>query len=330
MTTTPAPSPTQPAAPAILASHFHLLVRPASSASSTPAATPSTASMADRGAARPRAADLSVDETGEPGAPAVVFVHGGGPSGRMWRAHLEALRGGFHCLAPDLPGFGRSNHLPAVSLVAAVDLVAQLVQTRVPCGRANVVGLSYGGSVTLALLARRPEVVTRAIVDGAGVLRWWGDRLVVGGAAAVSPILGTWPVRAVLGRLGMSGLAGELRSAAPRAVRRAFAEGWVAPISPALLEARCPTLLVGGEKEATVRASNAGLAALLPHAEARFAPGRGHAWFAWQTELHIRMVEAWLRGEELPAELAVEPASPAAADRVRALLPGSASPVPDR
>ncbi len=275
--------------------------------------------MSRRGV-RPRVDDLFVDVAGEPGQPAIVFVHGGGPGGRMWRPHLDALGDRFHCLAPDLPGFGRSNHLAPVSLDEAAGLVAEFVEARVPDGRATLVGLSYGGSLVLSLMGDHASVLERAVVDGAAVLTWWGDRLVIAGVAAVSPVIRTRAVRAVLGRLDMSGLGEELRSTTPAAFRRAFADGWVAPLSRPLLAAPCPTLLVGGGTEKTVRASNAALAELLPNAEARFAPGHGHAWFAWELDLHIRMVEAWATGAELPSELGVEPSSGEAVERVLARL----------
>ena len=57
---------------------------------------------------------IYVHESGTPGSPAVVFLHGAGASGRMWREHIARLTG-FRCLAPDLPGFGRSNHLSCLS-----------------------------------------------------------------------------------------------------------------------------------------------------------------------------------------------------------------------
>jgi hypothetical protein len=41
----------------------------------------------------------------------------------------------------------------------------------------------------------------------------------------------------------------------------------------------------------------------MPHAQARYVPGAGHAWLAVHPELHVRMVEAWSTGQELPAEL---------------------------
>ena len=50
---------------------------------------------------------MYVEESGSPGAPAIVFIHGAGQSHRIWGEHMERLTA-FHCLAPDLPGFGRS------------------------------------------------------------------------------------------------------------------------------------------------------------------------------------------------------------------------------
>jgi hypothetical protein len=44
----------------------------------------------------------------------------------------------------------------------------------------------------------------------------------------------------------------------------------------------------------------------MPTAVARFAPGGGHGWLAGAAELHVRMVEAWITGQEPPAELATE------------------------
>jgi pimeloyl-ACP methyl ester carboxylesterase len=272
---------------------------------------------------RPRTAplpDVHVRETGDPASLTVVFVHGGGPSGVMWRRHMEQLAGSFHCLAPDLPGFGLSNRLPSISPAATADLVADLIERRVPAGRAHVVGLSYGGSVVLALLDRHPDRIDRAVVDGSGVLRSWLDPFVVAGAVAVSPIMGTRPVAVLLGLVGLGGLGTSLRGASPPAVRRAFREGFTAPLSRGQLEASCPTLLVAGEKEATVRASNAAFAALMPHAMARYVPGLGHAWFAWRPELHIRMVEAWLSERDLPTGLEPEPPSSVAVGRVERLL----------
>ena len=173
--------------------------------------------------------------------------------------------------------------------------------------------------MALALLDRHPEVLDRVVIDGACVLPRPLDPLILAAITLVSPIVNTPLAEAFLGLIGLRRLGTALRSASPAAFRRSWIEGYRAPISKAALEAGCPTLLVAGERE-HARESNAALAALMPHATARFVPGLGHAWFIWRPELHMSMVEAWLRDEPLPAGLELEPLSPSAVARVRRLL----------
>jgi pimeloyl-ACP methyl ester carboxylesterase len=59
----------------------------------------------------------------------------------MWEEHLRRL-GGCHCLAPDLPGHGRSNRLPWRSRIDPAEQVAEFIQRRSPSRRAHLVGLS--------------------------------------------------------------------------------------------------------------------------------------------------------------------------------------------
>lgn len=66
---------------------------------------------------------MFVRESGTPGSPGVVFLYGVGNSSGMWVKHMTGLAG-YHCLAPDLPGFGRSNHLPWKSRFDTTDMIA--------------------------------------------------------------------------------------------------------------------------------------------------------------------------------------------------------------
>jgi pimeloyl-ACP methyl ester carboxylesterase len=70
----------------------------------------------------------------------------------------------FHCLAPDLPGFGRSDRF-AWSMVATADRIAELIEHDVPEKKASLVGLSVGGGVAHTLLARRPRCSHRPVWD---------------------------------------------------------------------------------------------------------------------------------------------------------------------
>jgi pimeloyl-ACP methyl ester carboxylesterase len=259
---------------------------------------------------------LYVHESGTPGPPAIVFLHADGASGGMWDQHIRRLAG-YHCLAPDLPGHGRSNHLPWTSLDDTTQQVAELIEDRIPARRAHVVGLSLGGAVAHTLLAQRPELLDRVVIDGAGVLPARQAGLWKLGFAMVAPFIHRNLVIGLLYRAlggdpgdpaGRERFAADLRAVSPAAFRRAFADANDNHrFSSAELSASCPTLLVAGERDpGTTRASNAALAALMPNAVARFAPGGGHGWLAGAAELHLRMVEAWITGQELPGELAPE------------------------
>jgi pimeloyl-ACP methyl ester carboxylesterase len=266
-----------------------------------------------------REVDWYLHETGSRGAPCVVFLHGAGASGAMWRDHFARLADRFHCLAPDLPGFGRSNATAFLSRSVTADLVADLVSARAASGRAHVVGLSWGGGIAHSLLDRRPEIVERAVIDGAGVLTSRSGAPILLGVAAVAPFLHTRPVSGFFGRvIGMdeAGLA-DLRTADTRAFRQAFVEGFRSGVSRVAVAAPSPTLLVAGEQEHAVRAANAALAAVMPHAVARYVAGLGHGWAARRPDVHVQMVDAWLSGSDLPPELLPEPANPSAVARLR-------------
>lgn len=258
---------------------------------------------------------LYVRESGEPGSPAIVFLQGVGASGGMWEEHMHGLAD-YHCLAPDLPGHGRSGRVPWASLVDTAEQVAGLIEDRVPSRRAHVVGLSLGGAVAHTILARHPKLLDRVAIDGCGALPAWWVGLTKLGVAVVSPFVHRKPVIDLIARVvgiapaGMDRFSTDMRSASPKAFRRAFAEANGVRISPEEVSASNPTLFVAGEREPTiVRASNAALAALMPHALARFVPGRGHGWLAVDPELHHRMVEWWIEGREPPPELPAETTS---------------------
>ena len=185
---------------------------------------------------------MYVHESGTPGSQAIVFIHGAGQSGRIWREHMARLTG-FHCLAPDLPGFGQSNQLPSASLGETADLIAGLIEARVAAGRASVVGISSGGWVIRALLERHPDRVERAIIDGAPV-RPWGRRFRVLFFSAVSPFIHTRPVMVSMRDIWD---AADLRVASRRAFRRSVTEGFLKPF--AAIGVLNPILFVAGERE---------------------------------------------------------------------------------
>ena len=106
------------------------------------------------------------------GAPPVLFVHGLGSAGFLeWRFNLEAVARTHEVVAPDLPGFGRSDR-PAGGY--GIPLFARVVEEYVASQAPGpvLVGTSMGGRVALEVALRRPEALRKLVlVNALGVAR---------------------------------------------------------------------------------------------------------------------------------------------------------------
>ena len=257
---------------------------------------------------------LAIREAGQRGLPTVVLLHGVGNNGSMWTDLMAGLAG-YHSLAPDLPGHGRSRAIVWTSRAESARLIAELIEERAAGGTAHVVGLSLGGSVALELLASYPDLLDRVIVDGCGAVRSPLAGPMKIGVSVISPFLRFAPVARLIGRAfgvslgdGLDAFVAQMQAVDARSFRRAFADANDMRITPRLLAAPCPTLLVAGERELKhVRASNRLLSERMPHAEARMMAGASHGWGPAQfPNIHLRMVAAWIAGQQLPLELVAE------------------------
>ncbi|MFL5726089.1 MAG: alpha/beta fold hydrolase [Chloroflexota bacterium] len=101
------------------------------------------------------------------GRPAIVFLHATRLTGAQWAAQVAGLSADFRCIAPDLPGHGRSA-ATAFTLARASQAAADAIEAEA-AGPALVVGLSLGGYVAIDLAARRPDLVRGLVAAGATV-----------------------------------------------------------------------------------------------------------------------------------------------------------------
>lgn len=97
----------------------------------------------------------------------LVLIHGWiGTSSWMFRHVLPELGRRYHTIAPDLPGFGRSQpRLDRPSLDGYVEFLRGLTDT-LGMDRFHLLGVSVGGTVALRFAHRYPERVERLVVQG--------------------------------------------------------------------------------------------------------------------------------------------------------------------
>jgi pimeloyl-ACP methyl ester carboxylesterase len=252
---------------------------------------------------------LSVTESGTPAAPSIVFLHGVGASGWMWKPQLAALRD-CHCLNVDLPGHGRSNTVPWRSLADTADQVAALIRERATGGRAHVVGLSLGGYVTLVMLKRHADLVQRAVVSG----------------VTASPMPNGWLLPAqvwfmgsIMKRRGFLNWQANALHLAPDlqadfvenyaamsmdAYRRILEEAVDFRAPDALRRVSTPTLVVAGSRESKIILESVeAIPRLMPNAQGWLALGQRHGWNVDAPDLFSAMLRAWFTEAPLPVQL---------------------------
>lgn len=105
--------------------------------------------------------------TGEP----VLFLHAAGGAGVWHPFHQAIADAGFEVLAPDHPGFGKSDEFPEVEAID--DLVYHYLDVMDALGlaRPHVVGASFGGWIAAELAVHSPHRIGSLTLLSAAGLR---------------------------------------------------------------------------------------------------------------------------------------------------------------
>ena len=123
-------------------------------------------------------------EAGTPGAPKLLLLHGFPTSSHMFRDLIPLLADRFHIIAPDLPGFGRSDDPKANSFDSIADTIERFTEI-VGFDRFAVYVFDYGAPTGLRLAIRHPERITAIISQN-------GNAYVEGLSDGWNPIRAYW------------------------------------------------------------------------------------------------------------------------------------------
>lgn len=114
--------------------------------------------------------DLAFITAGDPSSPAVLLLHGFPGSADYFRAVVPELSRIAYVIAPDLPGFGESDVLPAPSFPAFGQAISELLD-RLAVGPRYIYLHDFGAPVGFHVALQAPEQVLGHIVQNANAHR---------------------------------------------------------------------------------------------------------------------------------------------------------------
>jgi pimeloyl-ACP methyl ester carboxylesterase len=245
-------------------------------------------------------------EKGNQNGQTIVFIHGGGMAGWMWKKQWDAFQD-YHLLIPDLPDHGKSKSEGAIDIQDSAERVATLIREKANGGRAHVVGHSLGAKIIVQVLASNPELVNRAVVASALFRNMPLLNLMLNMPAYLMTVR-MLKNKAILDMQARQfGFPDEeyeknfkLEAAEETAemLERIYTQlQKYQKLPQGLDQAETPTLIVCGEKEPNaMRESALDLAKVLPNGRALMVCGAKHN-FPWaQHDAFNHAIRAWLTG----------------------------------
>lgn len=252
---------------------------------------------------------LHYEKRGNVNGPPVVWLHGGSFTGRMWLEIADILPE-FHNIIPDLPGHGKSRERPLLSLEQVADDVAHLIKELFGDQPVDLVGLSFGGYISLVLLIRHPALIRRAMISGVHAGNMPHPKLMVLAMTISSPLMKfQWFRKKMVKMMGLDdySLASDEKGRAnanPKTMRKVGKLAIEFDAREQISSIATPALIVAGAKEHDSICNDLVLfQSEMQNCRAMTVPEMGHGWCGEDPKLFAETVRAWLNDEPLPEKL---------------------------
>ena len=128
-------------------------------------------------------------EAGERTNPTLLLLHGFPSSSAQYQGLIDRLAGSFHLVAPDYPGFGRSEPLDGTSTFERLADSIEGFTDALGLERFSMYLFDFGAPIGFRLASRRPERVQALVLQNAnayeagigpklaGLAPYWEDRV---------------------------------------------------------------------------------------------------------------------------------------------------------
>jgi pimeloyl-ACP methyl ester carboxylesterase len=134
---------------------------------------------------------LYLYDAGAADAAPLLLIHGLGDEADTWRHLIPSLSARYQVLAPDLPGFGRSDKPERSYTLSFFQETLMELLDELGIARATLVGHSLGGAIAQSLALAHPERVAGLILIG-GSLVARSQRIGLATMLFLIPGLGEW------------------------------------------------------------------------------------------------------------------------------------------
>ncbi|SEO43685.1 Pimeloyl-ACP methyl ester carboxylesterase [Paenibacillus sophorae] len=109
---------------------------------------------------------LHYKEYGNPSAPLMIFIHGGGVSSWMWDKQIQYFTD-YHCLVPDLPGQGKSVIYGKFTIQSCAEMLIELIESKAMGKKVIAIGFSLGAQILIAMLSIKPDLFDCSVINSA-------------------------------------------------------------------------------------------------------------------------------------------------------------------
>ena len=142
--------------------------------------------------------DIFYREAGPADAPTILLLHGYPTSSHMFRNLMRDLSESYHLLAPDYPGYGRSEQPPMTEFEYSFDNMSRIVEgflNELDVDKFSIYLMDYGAPIGYRIAAKHPERVESLIVQNGNaydeglrdfwipIKKYWNDYAVENGEA---------------------------------------------------------------------------------------------------------------------------------------------------
>jgi 3-oxoadipate enol-lactonase len=138
-------------------------------------------------------AELHIEHTPRPGAPALLLINSLGTSLEMWNEQLDDLGERYELIRYDARGHGRST-MGAADALSVEDLARDALAVLDACGiaRAHLCGVSLGGVTAMYIATQWPDRVLKVVLSNTSAhlppRDMWDERIRIVLAQGVAPL----------------------------------------------------------------------------------------------------------------------------------------------